>query len=850
MNFVDPIEITRKVIDGIYEGVTTVELDNLAAETAAYKTTTHPDYAVLAARIAISNLHKETKKSFSQVIQDLHDYVNPKTGRPSSMISEETFNTVMKHRELLDSAIIYERDFHYNFFGFKTLERSYLLRINGKVAERPQHMLMRVAVGIHGEDIESAIETYNYMSEKAFTHASPTLFNAGTPHPQMSSCFLVSMKEDSIEGIYDTLKTCAMISKTAGGIGLNIHNIRGTGSYIAGTNGVSNGIVPMLRVFNNTARYVDQGGNKRPGAFAIYLEPWHPDVFEFVDLRKNHGKDEVRARDLFLAMWVPDLFMKRVEKNEDWSLMCPAEAPGLADCYGEEFEELYERYEREGRAKRSVKAQKLWYAILEAQIETGNPFMLYKDAANRKSNQKNLGTIKSSNLCTEIMEYSSPEETAVCNLASIALPTFIEGTGASKIYNFQRLHDVAKVVCKNLNRIIDINYYPVPSARRSNMRHRPIGIGVQGLADAFMIMGYPFDSQEARRLNLQIFETIYHAALERSCELAEQYGTYETYQGSPASQGILQYDMWNRTPTDLWDWASLKAKIAQHGLRNSLLLAPMPTASTSQILGFNECFEPYTNNIYMRRVLAGEFQVVNPWLLRELVELGLWNDSMKQKIIAHGGSIQNIPGIPDHIKALYKTVWEISQKVIIDMAADRGAFVCQSQSLNIHLSAPSFGQLTSMHFYGWKKGLKTGSYYLRTRPAASAIQFTVSNEEIAEAKATRKAVNAQRAAAASAASTMASTQAPTPSSVMTEPRPVVDRGYETMVQGVGRLGVDGTVTEDGPGKDRPAAEALGQPSEDEGFLAAQERQRRRQEEADERLACSLENKDACLMCSG
>lgn len=850
MNFVDPIEITRKVIDGIYEGVTTVELDNLAAETAAYKTTTHPDYAVLAARIAISNLHKETKKSFSQVIQDLHDYVNPKTGRPSSMISEETFNTVMKHRELLDSAIIYERDFHYNFFGFKTLERSYLLRINGKVAERPQHMLMRVAVGIHGEDIESAIETYNYMSEKAFTHASPTLFNAGTPHPQMSSCFLVSMKEDSIEGIYDTLKTCAMISKTAGGIGLNIHNIRGTGSYIAGTNGVSNGIVPMLRVFNNTARYVDQGGNKRPGAFAIYLEPWHPDVFEFVDLRKNHGKDEVRARDLFLAMWVPDLFMKRVEKNEDWSLMCPAEAPGLADCYGEEFEELYERYEREGRAKRSVKAQKLWYAILEAQIETGNPFMLYKDAANRKSNQKNLGTIKSSNLCTEIMEYSSPEETAVCNLASIALPTFIEGTGASKIYNFQRLHDVAKVVCKNLNRIIDINYYPVPSARRSNMRHRPIGIGVQGLADAFMIMGYPFDSQEARRLNLQIFETIYHAALERSCELAEQYGTYETYQGSPASQGILQYDMWNRTPTDLWDWASLKAKIAQHGLRNSLLLAPMPTASTSQILGFNECFEPYTNNIYMRRVLAGEFQVVNPWLLRELVELGLWNDSMKQKIIAHGGSIQNIPGIPDHIKALYKTVWEISQKVIIDMAADRGAFVCQSQSLNIHLSAPSFGQLTSMHFYGWKKGLKTGSYYLRTRPAASAIQFTVSNEEIAEAKATRKAVNAQRAAAASAASTMASTQAPTPPSVVTEPRPVVDRGYESMVQGVGRLGVDGTVTEDGPGKDRPAAEALGQPSEDEGFLAAQERQRRRQEEADERLACSLENKDACLMCSG
>jgi len=839
MNYIDPIEITRKVIDGIYEGVTTVELDNLAAETAAYKTTTHPDYAVLAARIAISNLHKETKKGFSQVIQDLHDYVNPKTGKHSSMISEETFHTVMKHRDVLDSAIIYDRDFHYNFFGFKTLERSYLLRINGKVAERPQHMLMRVAVGIHGEDIESAIETYNYMSEKAFTHASPTLFNAGTPNPQMSSCFLVSMKDDSIEGIYDTLKTCAMISKTAGGIGLNIHNIRATGSYIAGTNGVSNGIVPMLRVFNNTARYVDQGGNKRPGAFAIYLEPWHSDVFEFVDLRKNHGKDEVRARDLFLALWVPDLFMKRVEKNEDWSLMCPAEAPGLSDCYGEEFEQLYEKYEREGRAKRTVKAQKLWYSILEAQIETGNPFMLYKDSANRKSNQKNLGTIKSSNLCTEIMEYSSPEETAVCNLASIALPTFIEGTGPDKVYNFQRLHDVSKVVCKNLNRIIDINYYPVPSARRSNMRNRPIGIGVQGLADAFMIMGYPFDSQEARRLNVQIFETIYHAALERSCELAEQYGTYETYEGSPASQGILQYDMWNRTPSDLWDWTALKAKIAKHGLRNSLLLAPMPTASTSQILGFNECFEPYTSNIYMRRVLAGEFQVVNPWLLRELVELGLWNESMKQKIIAHGGSIQNVPGIPDNIKALYKTVWEISQKVILDMAADRGAFVCQSQSLNVHLSAPSFGQLTSMHFYGWKKGLKTGSYSLRTRPAASAIQFTVSNEEIAAAKATKKAVSAQKAAAHTAVSSAA--QPPAQTSAPAND----DRKYESVVQGVGRLGVDGTVTQDGPGSDRPE-----NPADDEGFKAAQERQRRRQEEADARLACSLENKDACLMCSG
>ena len=825
--------------------MTTVELDNLAAETAAYKTTTHPDYAVLAARIAISNLHKETKTPFSDVITDLYEYVNPRTGKHSPMISNETYKVVMDNKDTLNSAISYERDFHYNFFGFKTLERSYLLRINGKVAERPQHMLMRVAVGIHGADIDAAIETYNYMSEKAFTHASPTLFNAGTPNPQMSSCFLVAMKDDSIEGIYDTLKTCAMISKTAGGIGLNIHCIRATGSYIAGTNGVSNGIVPMLRVYNNTARYVDQGGNKRPGAFAIYLEPWHSDIFEFIDLRKNHGKDEVRARDLFLALWVPDLFMKRVQNNEDWSLMCPAEAPGLAECYGDEFEQLYERYEREGRAKRAVNAQKLWYAILEAQIETGNPFILYKDSANRKSNQKNLGTIRSSNLCTEIIEYSSPEETAVCNLASIALPTFVEGT-TTKTYNFQRLHDVAKVVTRNLNRIIDINYYPVESARRSNMRHRPIGIGVQGLADAFMIMGYPFDSAEARHLNVQIFETIYHAALERSCELAAEHGTYESYEGSPASQGILQYDMWDRTPTDLWDWASLKAKIAQHGLRNSLLLAPMPTASTSQILGFNECFEPYTSNIYMRRVLAGEFQVVNPWLLRELVELGLWNDTMRERMIAHGGSIQNIPGIPDRIKALYKTVWEISQKVIIDMAADRGAFICQSQSLNIHLSAPSFGQLTSMHFYGWKKGLKTGSYYLRTRPAASAIQFTVNPEEAAAARASKKSASAARAgkqqevAAAQAAEQQQQQQQ--------------QQNYEQVVDGVGRMGVDGTVTRDGPGVStvpvrEGQAESAKDPKDDEGYQAALERQRQREIEA-EKLACSLENKDECVMCSG
>ncbi len=850
--------------------MTTVELDNLAAETAAYKTTTHPDYAVLAARIAISNLHKETRKQFSQVVQDLYDYVNPKNGKHSPMISDTTYADIMANKEKIDSAIIYERDFHYNFFGFKTLERSYLLRINGKVAERPQHMLMRVAVGIHGRDVESIIETYNLLSERYFTHASPTLFNAGTPHPQMSSCFLVTMKDDSIEGIYDTLKTCAMISKTAGGIGLNVHCIRGTGSYIAGTNGFSNGIVPMLRVFNNTARYVDQGGNKRPGAFAIYIEPWHSDIFEFLDLRKNHGKEEVRARELFYALWIPDLFMKRVEQNGEWSLMCPNECPGLADCYGDEFEALYEKYEREGRFRKQVKAQKLWYAVLEAQTETGNPFMLYKDAANRKSNQKNLGTIKCSNLCTEIIEYSAPDEVAVCNLASIALPTFIDQT--TKTYDFKKLHEVSKVVCANLNKIIDINYYPVEEAKRSNFRHRPIGIGVQGLADAFMILGMPFDSPEARRLNVQIFETIYHAALERSCELAEKLGPYETYQGSPASQGELQYDMWGVTPSDLWDWASLKAKIAKHGLRNSLLLAPMPTASTSQILGFNECFEPYTSNIYSRRVLAGEFQVVNPWLLRELVEQGLWDEQMKNRIIAHGGSVQNVPGIPDRIKALYKTVWEISQKVIIDMAADRGAFICQSQSLNVHLPSPSFGQLTSMHFYGWKKGLKTGQYYLRTKGAANAIQFTVSAEEQAAAKeANRAAAAAKKAqltapavpaaakALSSATSSVASSQVATP---LLTPSAAPVTEVEVLSRKVGGMSVDANITEDGPGIKKEVVEAAapvpaaateesGEKKEavDEGYAAALERQRQREYER-EKLMCSLENPGACTMCSG
>ena len=691
-------------------------------------TVTHPDYAILAARIAVSNLHKQTEKQFSKVMSDLYHYVNPRNNKPSPMISDEVFDIITKHAEELDSAIVYDRDFNYQYFGFKTLERSYLLKLDGKVAERPQHLLMRVAVGIHGEDIDRAIETYHLMSNKYFTHASPTLFNAGSPNPQLASCFLIDMKDDSISGIYDTLKTCAMISKTAGGVGFNAHRIRATGSYIAGTNGTSNGLVPMLRVFNNTARYVDQGGNKRPGAFACYLEPWHADVFPFLDLRKNHGKEEIRARDLFYALWIPDLFMKRVEANGEWTLFCPNEAPGLADVYGDEFDELYERYEREGKGKETIRAQKLWYAILEAQTETGTPYVLYKDACNRKSNQKNLGTIRNSNLCTEIIEYTSPDEVAVCNLASLALPTYIDmNTGT---YDFPKLHEVTQVVTRNLNKIIDRNYYPVEEAKRSNFRHRPIGLGVNGLADAFLALRYPFDSPEAKKLNIQIFETIYHAALTASVEVAKEEGPYETYEGSPISQGILQYDMWDKTPTDLWNWNDLKEQIKEHGVRNSLLVAPMPTASTSQILGFNECFEPYTSNIYSRRVLAGEFQVVNPWLLRDLVDTGLWSDNMKNRIIADGGSIQRVPNIPDDLKALYKTVWEIPQRSIVQMAADRGAFIDQSQSLNIHMKEPTMGKITSMHFAGWKLGLKTGMYYLRTQAASAPIQFTVDQEAL------------------------------------------------------------------------------------------------------------------------
>lgn len=730
---VDAVKITQRIISGVYEGVTTVELDNLAAETCAYMTTVHPDYATLAARIAISNLHKQTTKQFSQVISDLYYYVNPRNGVHSPMISDEVYNIVMKNKDELNSAIVYDRDFQFNYFGFKTLERSYLLKINGEVAERPQHLIMRVSLGIHGDDIQAAIETYNLMSLRYFIHASPTLFNAGTPHPQMASCFLVAMKDDSIEGIYDTLKECAMISKTAGGIGLHIHNIRSTGSYIAGTNGTSNGLIPMIRVFNNTARYVDQGGNKRPGAFALYLEPWHADIFDFIDIRKNHGKEEIRARDLFPALWIPDLFMQRVEQNGEWTLFSPSEAPGLCEVYGKEFKELYERYEQEGRGRKTIRAQKLWYAILEAQTETGTPFMLYKDACNEKSNQKNLGVIKSSNLCCEIVEYSDKDETAVCNLASIALPSCVQVSedGKEQWYSFAKLHEVSKAITRNLNKIIERNYYPVPEARKSNMRHRPIALGVNGLADTFMMLRLPFESAEARMLNKQIFETMYHGALEASCELAQKLGPYDSYEGSPVSQGLLQFDLWGKEPSDLWDWESLRQKIKVHGVRNSLLVAPMPTASTSQILGYNECFEPYTSNMYSRRVLSGEFQIVNPYLLRDLVDLGIWDESMKQQIITDNGSIQNIPNIPEELRNLYKTVWEISQRHIIDMAADRAAFIDQSHSLNVHMRAPTMGKLTSMHFYGWKRGLKTGMYYLRTQAASAAIQFTI-DKSIAE----------------------------------------------------------------------------------------------------------------------
>ena len=720
----DVIEIAKKVIQGIYDNVTTTELDNLAAETTAAQTTIHPDFSVLAARIAVSNLHKNTLKSFSKTAQLLYEYTDPITQTHAPLISEEIYKIIRKNADELDSSVIYDRDYNFDYFGFKTLERSYLIRTNGKVTERPQHLFMRVALGIHKEDIQAAIETYNLMSEKWFIHATPTLFNAGTPKPQMSSCFLLSMTEDSIAGIFDTLKRCALISQSAGGIGVSIHNIRSTGSYIKGTGGISNGIIPMLRVFNDTARYVDQGGGKRKGAIAVYIEPWHLDIFDFIDIRKNHGKEEMRARDLFPALWIPDLFMQRVEADQMWSLFDPNEAQGLYEVYGEKFNELYTTYENEGKFRKQIKARELWTAILEAQIETGTPYMCYKDAVNEKSNQKNIGTIRSSNLCTEIMEYTNADEVAVCNLASLALPRYVSSGG----FDFQKLYEVTKIVTRNLNKIIDGNYYPIPETKTSNDRHRPIGLGVQGLADVFLLLRLPFESPEARRLNKDIFETIYFASMEASMDLAKEQGAYSSFVGSPLSEGKFQFDLWQVVPSDRWDWEKLRQEVMTHGVRNSLLLAPMPTASTSQILGNNECFEPYTSNIYNRRVLSGEFVVVNKFLLKDLIELGLWNPTMKNKLIAENGSVQNITEIPTELKELYKTVWEIKQKTIIDMAAERGAFICQSQSLNLFMAEPNLAKLTSMHFHAWKSGLKTGMYYLRTKAAVDAIKFTVDTQ--------------------------------------------------------------------------------------------------------------------------
>ena len=732
---VDPVRVAMRVIEGLYDGVTTSELDNLAAEIAATMTTTHPDYASLAARISVSNLHKNTLKSFSETMKDLYEYVNPITGKKAPLLSDEVYKVIKKNAEELDSKIIYNRDFGYDYFGFKTLERSYLLKINGQIVERPQHMLMRVSVGIHLDDLEAVIDTYELMSKKYFTHATPTLFNSGTPKPQMSSCFLLTMQDDSIDGIYDTLKQTAKISQSAGGIGLSIHNIRSTGSYISGTNGTSNGIVPMLRVFNDTARYVDQGGGKRKGSFAIYIEPWHSDIFDFLDLKKNHGKEEMRARDLFYAMWVPDLFMKRVEENSEWTLMCPNECPGLYDCHGDEFDKLYLKYEKKSKGRKTIKARELWEKILESQIETGTPYMLYKDSANRKSNQKNLGTIRSSNLCTEILEYTSKDEIAVCNLASIALPMFVEDGE----FNHKKLYDVTVRVTKNLNKVIDRNYYPVKEAENSNFRHRPIGLGVQGLADAFIELRMPFTSEKAKELNQDIFETLYFAALQASVEESKKDGPYKTYKGSPISKGEFQHNMWGIKDEELsgrWDWAKLRKDVLKHGVRNSLLVAPMPTASTSQILGNNECFEPYTSNLYTRRVLSGEFIIVNKHLLKDLVDLNLWNEDMKHELMRSNGSIQDIKQIPDELKELYKTVWEMSMKDIIDMARHRGYFIDQSQSLNLFMEGATMSKLTSMHFYGWKSGLKTGMYYLRTKSAVDAIKFTLEKKEKAEVEET------------------------------------------------------------------------------------------------------------------
>jgi ribonucleoside-diphosphate reductase alpha chain len=749
-DLVDPVKVAMRVIEGLYDGVTTSELDNLAAETAATMTTTHPDFAKLAARISVSNLHKNTKKSFVETMTDLYTYINPRTGKKAPLLAADVYKIIKDNAELLDSTIIYNRDFSYDYFGFKTLERSYLLKLNGEIAERPQHMLMRVSVGIHMDDLDAAIETYHLMSKKYFTHATPTLFNSGTPKPQMSSCFLLTMKDDSIDGIYDTLKQTAKISQSAGGIGLSIHNVRATGSYIAGTNGTSNGIVPMLRVYNDTARYVDQGGGKRKGSFAIYVEPWHADIFDFLNLKKNHGKEEMRARDLFYAMWIPDLFMKRVEEDSTWTLMCPNECPGLYDTHGDDFEKKYLDYEKNNKGRKTIKARELWEKILESQIETGTPYMLYKDAANRKSNQQNLGTIRSSNLCTEILEYTSPDEVAVCNLASIALPMFVKDGS----FDHQELYDVTIRATKNLNKVIDRNYYPVKEAENSNFRHRPIGLGVQGLADTFIKLRMPFTSDEAKTLNQEIFETLYFAALTASKEMAKVEGPYESYKGSPISKGDFQHNLWGIKDEELsgrWDWTALRKEVKKHGVRNSLLVAPMPTASTSQILGNNECFEPYTSNIYTRRVLSGEFIVVNKHLLEDLVNLGLWDEDLKQELMRANGSVQNIDNIPDDIKELYQTAWELSMKDIIDMSRQRGYFIDQSQSLNLFMEGATMAKLTSMHFYGWKSGLKTGMYYLRTKSAVDAIKFTLDKKKKEKTpEAATKTVAAPAAATASA----------------------------------------------------------------------------------------------------
>ena len=724
--YVDAMQIAKRTINGLFDGITTDQLDNLSAEVSAYMTSVHPDYARLAGRIAVANLHRSTSDSFMETFDTLYNYESEYNKEKQPLISKEIYEFAREYKDRISTEIAYSRDFEFDYFGFKTLEKSYLLKVNGKIVERPQHLFMRVALGVQIGNIEEAIKTYHLISEGWFTHASPTLFNAGTNKAQMSSCFLVAMKDDSIDGIYSTLRQTALISQSAGGIGLSIHNVRAKGSFIRGTNGTSNGIVPMLRVFNDTARYVDQGGGKRKGAFAIYLEPWHADIEDFLELRKNHGKEELRARDLFYALWINDLFMKRVEADADWTLMCPNKSPGLADCHGKAFEALYEKYEAEGRGLRVVKARDLWFKVISCQIESGMPFMLYKDAANEKSNQKNLGTIKSSNLCTEIMQYTSEKEIAVCNLASIALPKFVENGK----FDHKKLYEVTYQVTRNLNKIIDLNYYPVEEARYSNMKNRPIGIGVQGLADTFFKMRLPFDSAEARQVNKEIFETIYYAALSSSADLAKKDGHYDSYEGSPISKGILQHDMWAEARTsDRWDWTSLRGKIKTYGVRNSLLMAPMPTASTSQILGNNECIEPVTSNIYTRRVLSGEFAMVNKHLVRDLIGLGLWNEEMKDRIIAHNGSVQYIPEIPAEMKELYRTVWEIKQKSILEMAADRGAFIDQSQSLNIHMEDTNFGKLSSLHFAAWKLGLKTGMYYLRTRPAVDAIKFTIKEEQ-------------------------------------------------------------------------------------------------------------------------